>query len=444
MLDVQSRDENAFNRDDIAVLQTLANQIASSIKTLRLLELTQVNLQEVNLMYEASSRIAKADTSTEIFRIASSALQQTPHVSAVLLAAQQGFRIFAFNHPDEPSLKRDFINQLISMPLLEARATFSEGQTYRQFNDGGIPELPAALLELIRKTGCQDAAFLPVYSGPTLSGLWFLGSRQANRFNKTVLQPYVALAEFASTTLTKLGALDQAQRQLQRLQILNSLGQVIATELDLSSLFQSVHQQVTQLFGDTGFYIALYEPRTDTISFPYLYEEGELLALDPIPLGEGLTSHIIRNREPLLMVEDTEQKAQELGAKNVGKFAKSWLGVPLMIGEEVIGVMTVQDIDREYAFSQDDAQLFLTLASQVSVAIRNARLVTSIRRRADQQRVLFELTEKIRRSVDMDTILATTAEELGKVLGARRAEIKLRIGESQHDLRPANGKEQSS
>lgn len=442
VLDVQSRDENAFNRDDIAVLQTLANQIASSIKTLRMLELTQVNLQEVSLMYDASSRIARANTSTEIFRIAGNALQTTPHINAVLVSsASQGLRIFAFNHPDEPSQKHDFLNQVLALSEAELRACFTDGQNFRRLHDSLIPELPTALLDLIRKTGCQDAVFLPVYNGERLAGLWFLGSRMANRFNKAMLQPYVAMAEFASTSLAKLGALEQAQRQLQRLQILNSLSQVIATELDVSTLFQIVHQQVSQLFGDTGFYIALYEARTDTISFPYLYEEGELLSLDPIPLGEGLTSHIIHNREPLLLVEDTERRAMELGAKSIGKFARSWMGVPLLIGEEVIGVMTVQDVERERAFSEDDAQLFLTLASQVSVAIRNARLVTSIRRRADQQRILFELTEKIRRSVDTETIMATTAEELARVLGARRTEIRLKIGDSQHKIRPANGKE---
>jgi len=125
----------------------------------------------------------------------------------------------------------------------------------------------------------------------------------------------------------------------------------------------------------------------------------------------------------------------------VGQLAKSWLGVPLIIGDEILGVLTVQDIEREYAFDEEDSRLLTTLASQVAVAIRNARLIGSIRKQADQQRLLFELTEKIRRSVDMDTILATTASELGKVLGARRAQIDIRIGESRHDIHPDNGKE---
>jgi GAF domain-containing protein len=112
-----------------------------------------------------------------------------------------------------------------------------------------------------------------------------------------------------------------------------------------------------------------------------------------------------------------------------------------LIGDQVLGVLTVQDDEREYAFSEEDASLLTTLASQVSVAIRNARLVESIRKRAEQQRILFEITEKIRRSVDMDKILSTTTTELAQALGARRAQIELRIGESRHDIRSGNGKE---
>jgi transcriptional regulator with GAF, ATPase, and Fis domain len=319
--------------------------------------------------------------------------------------------------------------------------SFELDQRYLSMREGESHELLNLLQDIPRLTGCKEMIFLPVYSSQKLICIWMLATRAAHEFNKAALQPYVALAEFASTTLSKIEALDQAQQQLKRLQILNSLGQVIATELELNSLFQSVHRQVSQLFGDTGFYIALYDSGQDTINFPYLFEDGELLQLAPIPLGEGLTSIVIRSRAPLLLVGETERLAQELGAKLIGKLAKSWLGVPLMIGDQVLGVMTVQDVENDHAFSEEDASLLTTLASQVSVAIRNARLVESIRKRAEQQRILFEITEKIRRSVDMDTILSTTTTELAKALGARRAQIELRIGESRHDIRSGNGKE---
>lgn len=441
VLDVQSLEPDAFNRDDVAVLQTLANQIASSIKTLRLLELTQINLQEVNLMYEASSRITKANSTAEIFRITSSTLQQTTYLTMVMMAVPEGLRVFSFNDPEDPANNREFANRFFPVSKLTLERSFDIDQRFLTLIEGESHELLNILQDIPRQTGCKEMVLLPVYSSNKLTCLWLLASRSQHIFNKTALQPYVALAEFVSTTLSKIEALDQAQQQLKRLKILNSLGQVIATELEIRSLFQSVHRQVSQLFGETGFYIALYDPDADTISFPYLYEDGELLQLDPIPLGEGLTSIVIRSRESLLLVGETERLAREMGAKLVGKLAKSWLGVPLMIGDQVLGAMTVQDTERDYAFSEEDASLLTTLASQVSVAIRNARLVESIRKRAEQQRILYEITEKIRRSVDMDTILSTTTSELAKALGARRAQIELRIGESRHDIRSGNGKE---
>jgi GAF domain-containing protein len=436
VLDVQGRDSHAFNADDVAVLQTLANQIASSIKTLRILELTQINLQELNLMYSASSQIAKAGSVVDVFRILSRTMEQTPYLTAIFMAARTNFRVLALSDPDEPANSPEFVNRILSVSPAEAYACFPDDQPYAFLRDQeNCPGL-APMLDLTRRLNCKEAVFLPVRQSGRLAGLLLMASRSANRFNATLLQPFIALAEFTSTALSKLDALENAQEQLKRLQILNSTSQVISTELDLNSIFQSIHRQVQQLFGDTGFYIALYDARTEQISFPYLYEEGEMLDLDPIPLGEGLTSIVIRNREPLRLVEDTENKARALGAKTVGKLAKSWLGVPLMVGEEILGVLTVQDTRKEHAFTEEDARLISTLAFQVSIGIRNARLISSIRKQADQQRVLYEITEKIRRSVDMNTILSATTNELGKVLNARTARINIRIGESRHDIRP--------
>lgn len=436
VLDVQSRDAHAFNTDDVAVLQTLANQIASSIKTLRILELTQINLQELNLMYTASSQIAKANSASEVFLILSRTLEQTPYITTIFMASRANFRVFALSDPEEPSNSPEFVNRNLAVSPADALACFPVEQPYTLLRDQENSPGLAPLLDMTRRLNCKDGVLLPIRQSGRLAGLFLMASRSPNRFNTSLLQPFIALAEFTSTALSKLDALDNTQEQLKRLQILNSISQVISTELDLSSLFQSIHRQIQQLFGDTGFYIALYDAHSDTISFPYLYEDGEMLKLHPIPLGEGLTSIVIRNREPLQLVEDTENKARALGAKTVGKLAKSWLGVPLVVGEEVLGVMTVQDTQKEFAFTAEDARLVSTLAFQVSIGIRNARLIGSIRKQADQQRVLYEITEKIRRSVDMNTILSATTNELGKILHARSARINIRIGESRHDIRP--------
>ena len=144
-------------------------------------------------------------------------------------------------------------------------------------------------------------------------------------------------------------------------------------------------------------------------------------------MGEGLTSILIRTKKPLLVVDDTERRTRELGAKLVGKPAKSWLGVPLLVGGEVLGAILLQDLEQEGRFDEDDQRLLETLASQVAVAIRNARLLEATSKQATRQQQLYEVTSKIRSSSDIAGILETTAMELSKVLGARRARIELGV-----------------
>ena len=86
-LDVQSTNVNAFDNDTIAMLQTLAGQIASAVQNVRYIEATQVNLQGVNEVYRTSYQIAQAKTNEEIFEAARLVFRRTPN-SAILMVAE--------------------------------------------------------------------------------------------------------------------------------------------------------------------------------------------------------------------------------------------------------------------------------------------------------------------------------------------------------------------
>jgi len=174
--------------------------------------------------------------------------------------------------------------------------------------------------------------------------------------------------------------------------------------------------------------ITHYDAETDLVEVPYSDMGGEITSLPPSPLGKGLTSLIIRTQQPLMIVEDTVNRSRALGAVvTESGFAKSWLGVPLIVANETIGAIVVQDNENEHRFDDDDMRLLVTLASQVAIAIRNARLLESSSDRADQDRQLYEISSKIHRSPDIQTILETTAQEISNALGARRTRIKIAL-----------------
>ncbi len=102
-----------------------------------------------------------------------------------------------------------------------------------------------------------------------------------------------------------------------------------------------------------------------------IYDQG-------FELGKGLTSHIIKTGQPLLINENAIERYKELGAvfapSETEDAAKSWLGVPLISGGQVNGTIRLENYERENAYTESDVSLLQTLANSMSVALENARL----------------------------------------------------------------------
>ena len=448
VLDVQHTELNAFDQNAVATLQTVANHIAATIYNIRLHENTQKSLQEISNLYQASHRIAQADKVADIIDIAANSLKQAPFVSAVLLAdhkrlivydIQDGDSIVGGSETGEAGLRQIPVNKeassnpseegqsgweapLISPAELITLFKANEFQLIDLEKPDGFPDL---LLAIPRHYSCTVAAFFPIIAGGNLESVFILGARNKNLLTERSIQPYASLSEQTTTALEKVYALQKVEKRLNALQTLNSVSQAVSVETDMQSLYRSVHNEVTQIMGEVNFIIALYDNQSNMIHIPYMYEDHTVKTVEPFPLGEGLTSILIRTRQPLMIVEDTEKRTKELGAIFLGAPAKSWMGVPLLIGGEAIGAMIVQDLEVELRFDEDDLRLMGTLALQVAAGFRNARLLESTYHQATRDRLLHEISKKIRSSSDIHTILKTTAQELGKYTRARRARIEL-------------------
>jgi len=448
VLDVQHTELNAFDQNAVATLQTVGNHIAATIHNIRLHENTKRNLQEISTLYQASHHIAQADKVADIIDIAANSLKQAPFMSAVLLADHKRLIVYDIQDRDsadgdgksgEAGIHQPPVNQEGSrQPGKEAGSdwewpSISPAELISHFktNEYQLIDLekpdtfPEPLLAIPRQYGCKMAALFPIIADGNLEAIFILGTRHKKLLSDTSIQPYASLSEQTTTALDKVYALQKVEKRLTALQTLNTVSQAVSTETDMQSLYRSVHNEVTQIMGEVNFIIALYDKHSHMINIPYMYESHTVKTVDPFPLGEGLTSILIRTRKPLMIVEDTEKRTRELGAIVLGAPAKSWMGVPLLIGGEAIGAMIVQDLEVEFRFDEDDLRLMSTLALQVAAGFRNARLLESTYHQAIRDRLLHEISQKIRSSSDMHTILKTTAQELGKYTGARRAHIEV-------------------
>lgn len=416
------------------------------------------------------SAIGQAETAAEILSLAQAALRQTPYSAVLLLpetATQWRVRASAEDPatwvaelpPTSAETWQPQTHLPYTLPAEALQAAFEPrlrqskaGQSGQLFIGSAVPlfsdepefaSLPpetAPLVALPLQLQCRAAAFIPAVrlneaGQPSLAAVLLLGARDEQAAaiftpDSADLQPYIALLELITSALRRIEAQKATRQRLEELQAITRFSRSIAVEADLESLFNMLSSQVTASIGEvSSVALALYDAQSNTIRIPFLKEHGELLNVPPFPLGEGLTSIVIRTRQPLMIVENMEEQAQALGARLIGEMPKSWLGVPLIFGGEVIGALIVQDNLQEKRFTQYDCDLLVGLSAHLAAVVRNTLLLENARRLAENERRISEIASRIRRSPDLQTVLQTTAVEIGTALRARRAHIEIKLEE---------------
>ena len=229
------------------------------------------------------------------------------------------------------------------------------------------------------------------------------------------------LAGSLSVALDNARLMDETQRRVSELATVNSVGEALTAHLELEALIELVGERVRETFDADIAYIALYDEPSGRIGFAYYHEGGERRSEPSIQYGEGLTSRILQSRVPLLINRSLEQE----DIAYVGTPSRSYLGVPVVVGEEAIGVISVQSTRDEGRFGDSDAGLLSTIAANVGIAIRNAQLYEETRRRGDEMAALAEVGRELSAATDLATVLDYVAERAMDLLDVETSAVYL-------------------
>lgn len=209
---------------------------------------------------------------------------------------------------------------------------------------------------------------------------------------------------FASILRDQAKTHDNLQHRIQELSSLQAVGQTLSASLDIKVIAQTIYENVAYLMPVTNFYIALHNPDNDEVYFPLVYEQNELREWAPRATGKGLTEYLLKTRKPLLIEKNVKAAVEALGMEHYGHEAFSWLGVPILAGDQSIGVIAVQSYQSAntipQSFTSAHQDILTTIAAQASIAIQNARL--------------YALTDEAlaQRVQELNSIMRTTSEGL--------------------------------
>lgn len=202
---------------------------------------------------------------------------------------------------------------------------------------------------------------------------------------------------------------------------------------ELQGFYAAIHAIVGELMNARNFYIALYDPVSQFLNFPYFVDEHQRQPA-PAKAGRGLTEYVLRSGEPLLVTPHIFNELIER-REIVPVVAPSvdWLGVPLKAGGQTFGVVVVQTYDARYRLFERDKEVLTFVSQQLAPAIEHKRQEDALRRSEARYRSLVQSAVYGIFSLDRNSRLLDVNPALVSLLGCRSAD-EMRALDFRHEV----------
>ncbi|HVN56270.1 MAG TPA: GAF domain-containing protein [Anaerolineaceae bacterium] len=198
---------------------------------------------------------------------------------------------------------------------------------------------------------------------------------------------------------TELGGRSPAEGGLaaQTLQTFNELNQAMTSSLDVEQTLLAILKSVEKLLPADYMEINLWEPASQWLA-PYRLmglagvERGLAKAQERYRAGEGYPGYLLEERIPLLITDVDARKDLRPATDRQAVPIRSYIGVPLEVGREVVGTLELGSLSAE-AFQTSDLEMLKLLSGQAAIAVRNAVQFRAEQRRAAELNSLAKIAQ---------------------------------------------------
>ncbi|MGD2048789.1 MAG: GAF domain-containing protein, partial [Chloroflexota bacterium] len=273
----------------------------------------------------------------------------------------------------------------------------------------------------------KSVLFVPlVYRDQTTGYVSLQNVNREKAFGESDVRLLTTLANSMSVALENVRLanethrlLDENQQRNNELAVINTIQQALAAELNMEAIYDLVGDQIRELFDAQVVMIGTFDHVNEREYYPYLYETGERFYPEPRPF-DNLRRHLIQTRQLVLINEYSDEVVAEFGLRVVPgtRMPKCALYVPLIVGETVRGQISLQNVDRPYAFTDSDVRLLSTLANTMSVALENARLFDETNRllaeteqRAAEMSTVNTVSQALVSEIELDNLIELIGEQ---------------------------------
>lgn len=224
--------------------------------------------------------------------------------------------------------------------------------------------------------------------------------------------------------------LKETEQRNAELAVINSVQESLVAKRDMQGIYELVGEKIREIFDAQVIDIVTFDKRSNLIRDVYANEKGDRTLLGPRE-PKGFRKHVIHTRQVLLHNENVERAMREFGNEIlIGESPKSQVYVPLIAGNEVKGIISLQNLDHEHAFSESHVSLLTTLANSMSVALESARLFDETNRllketeqRTAELSVINSVQEGLAKELDIQGIYELVGEKMRQIFNAQVIDI---------------------
>lgn len=421
-ISVYARRVRRYSEDDMRRLSLIANQTAVALDKVRLLaetrqraealarlnDITQAAIQQQDfdeLIQTLADRLGELIGADGCYIILWDAAKQRSKPATARGAVAERFR----------SLRLDAGQSSLTERILQQARTLVIGDAWHD---------PVADPELAKQFGVRSLLGLPLIANELKLGAALLTFNQPHRFTPDEVAIGEQAARQIALVMSKAYLFEESRRQTQELTGLYNTALATSSALEMDILLDRFYEQVQQLLAPETFVVALYEPDSNELEITHVMEEGQRLPRFRMPIHEGgLTSWVLSHRRSLLL-RDLQIDPTPVKMKHITAPARSWLGVPLIAREQLIGVVSIQSF-RPAAFDESDQRFLEALSAQVATALENARLFEAMRRNREEFKIAGEILHSLNATADVAEAFPSIVAGLQAISHCERVSLAL-------------------
>jgi len=417
VLTVWRADERPFSEDEVAVVRIFGNAGALAI-------------EQVRLLTEERDRTRRMETLTEVARIISAATERDVLYEAVYA---QCVRLFGVEHfyiartaPDGrliPVLWYSYAHRLheqegVPLPpslgqcVIEDNAPINVVDAGAEYRRRGLPAPQGDQWGARVHTYHMPWMGVPIREGDRGGGVIATNGR-ATPYTDEECTVLLAIADQVGVAMRNIDLLEVQRVRAARMATLADVSRAISAVTDPDELYDVVYRECSRLLPMANSRICRIVPETGEVFAECYFRHGvRVRELEGRILHGGL-SPVIRDTGQPLMTNDYATELVERGMALVNTPLppphSSWLGVPVIQGDEVYGIISLNTTERR--LTTEDRDTLLAIANQVGIAMANARLITRERTRAERLAILNDISRTISAVLDLEPLLGAIARE---------------------------------